>query len=345
MEASAKIGHFSMRTGGGYEKVGKAWEGLHRYIASTKWGKEAGLEKFLEQNGTTQSADGIQDKKMQRSVQSPAGKESGESRDDIKIPRFKVSVGPVFSESIGSLRPKSARKDNKTPRALSPTTPRPSSARQRSLSDRVASNTTTPRSVSIATPRTPRMKTPRWEEASSQQSPPRERTSNWRLNEVTTPRERQLRSTEWGLSVSERLQECAQSLRFESRNPPPKESRESVRGRREFGSYRTDDASMGYRIDHSTVSERWLGQEQGQEREHGGVNKAWTGLLKSHKPQAIATESPGSSSQRIDGGGGGFARPAAVWGESFDSQAGGGGVSPPGRAKWLPSDYHGEHEA
>ena len=33
MEASAKIGHFSMRTGGGYENIGKAWEGLHRYIA------------------------------------------------------------------------------------------------------------------------------------------------------------------------------------------------------------------------------------------------------------------------------------------------------------------------
>ena len=52
MEASAKIGHFSMRTGGGYENVGKAWQGIHRYIAGTQWGKDLGLDT-LEQDGFT----------------------------------------------------------------------------------------------------------------------------------------------------------------------------------------------------------------------------------------------------------------------------------------------------
>ena len=41
--ASAKIGHFSMRTGGGWEKVGDAWSKCHAWVSSTKWGREAGL--------------------------------------------------------------------------------------------------------------------------------------------------------------------------------------------------------------------------------------------------------------------------------------------------------------
>lgn len=58
MEASAKIGHFSMRTGGGYENVGKAWQGIHRYIAGThSWARIWGVDT-LEQDGFTPPLDG-----------------------------------------------------------------------------------------------------------------------------------------------------------------------------------------------------------------------------------------------------------------------------------------------
>ena len=268
MEASAKIGHFSMRTGGGYENVGKAWEGLHRYIASTKWGREAGLHRFLDQHGFGQSQTAVVPGPVGTLFEEALGSthNSGDARG-MKVPRFKVAVGPVFNEGPHSARPKSARKGGLTPRTprtqsarmreMSPTTPRALSARdiddqyRRPLSARDRKYITLPerdngqllsmrlgtmaRTVEISTPRA---KTPRVQDPSPPRSPPRTTP-----RATATPREQRFRESAeawggWGEakggSVSARLQECAVSLRFDSRRPVPQESKEAARGRREF---------------------------------------------------------------------------------------------------------------
>jgi len=329
MEASAKIGHFSMRTGGGYSNVGKAWEGLHRYIASTPWGKEMGLDRLVEHEGFTSATIQGGEDTLASAFGLVTGVSNEKSATGNKVPRFKVAVGPVFADSYGQ-RPKSARKDGvtprsttpRTPRALSPKTPRPLSAR-----DKVTGNAATPRSVSITEPITPRAKTPRREESISfrNASPPRERPLSSRQSERGTPRESRMRPAESApVPVSQRLQECASRLRFDSRKPAPKENRDAVRGRQEFstGRFTSDnDSRAGSSYFSSGLGgysrQGMLDNPSGRDREleRPDLNKTWMGLLKSSRDNGRA-ESLGSGQLAIRGGvAGANMRSTVAWSE------------------------------
>ncbi len=338
MEASAKIGHFSMRTGGGYSNVGKAWEGLHRYIASTHWGKEMGLDRLVEREGFTSAISHGTENSLVSALGLAAGSANEKPAMGNKVPRFKVAVGPVFAESYGQ-RPKSARKDGvtprsttpRTPRALSPKTPRPLS-RDKVTGNAVISEPwqahTTPRSLSTTDPITPRAKTPRCVESVGfrNASPPRERPLSSRQGERGTPRESRMRPSESAaVPVSQRLQECASKLRFDSRKPAPKENKDVVRGRQEFGIGRfTGDNDP--KVDSSYVHGGWGGysrqgmldypSERDKDSERPDLNKAWTGLLKSSRDNG-RSELHGSVGQlSFRGGvGGGNMRSTVAWSE------------------------------
>jgi hypothetical protein len=146
--ASAKIGHFSMRTGGGWEKVGDAWSKCHAWVSSTKWGREAGL---------------TQDYFAAKELNTPRGSQQhgiepwmGERSDKVHL---NIS-------SVGGRTPRTPRAAPPGSAMTTPRTPRAPAAAAAAATPRTGATSRgggVPPAVAMASPRrTPR--TPRAEE-------------------------------------------------------------------------------------------------------------------------------------------------------------------------------------
>jgi len=47
VHATAEIGHFSTRVGGGYGKVADVWQSVRRFVSESKWAKSQGLLRLV----------------------------------------------------------------------------------------------------------------------------------------------------------------------------------------------------------------------------------------------------------------------------------------------------------